>query len=110
MSNARLEAIKSIANTKHELEHIDFKKVHLKDLFASDVFNEAVQQERLPKTVFKALQKTIKHGAPLEPNIADAVATAMKDWAIEQAATHYTHLFQPMTGTTAEKHDAFLAP
>ena len=84
------------------------QKEHVKDLYGVNVFNESVQKERLPKPVFKALQKTIKQGAPLDPTIADAVATAMKDWAIEKGATHYTHLFQPMTGLTAEKHDSFL--
>jgi glutamine synthetase len=107
---ARYEAIASIAKTKHKLDYVDFKKVHIKDLFGINVFNEAQQRARLPKPVFKALQKTIKHGAPLDASIADAVAAAMKDWAIEKGATHYTHLFQPMTGITAEKHDSFLAP
>jgi glutamine synthetase len=63
-----------------------------------------------PKPIFKALQKTVKTGAMLDPTVADAVASAMKDWALERGATHYTHLFQPMTGITAEKHDSFLAP
>src|SRR5213079_45532 len=67
-------------------------------------------RQRLPKPVFKALQKPIKHGAPLDPAIADSLATAMKDWAMEKGATHFTHMFQPMTGLTAEKHDSFLAP
>src|SRR5262249_50142936 len=84
--------------------------VHVKDLFGENVFSEAVQRERLPKPVFKALQKTIKLGAPLDPEIADAVAAAMKGWAIEHGATHFTHLFYPMTGLTAEKHDSFLTP
>src|SRR6185436_11364290 len=88
----------------------DFKKTHIKDLFAANVFSEAVQRERLPKAVFKALQKTIKQGAPLDPSVADAVASAMKDWAIEKGATHFTHIFQPMTGLTAEKHDSFISP
>jgi len=74
------------------------------------VFNEATQREQLPKPVFKALQKTIKEGAALDAEIADAVANAMKDWAIEKGATHFTHIFQPMTGLTAEKHDSFLTP
>ena len=75
------------------------------------MFSEEVQKARLPKPVFKALQKTIKQGAQLtDPAVADAVASAMKDWAIEHGATHYTHLFQPMTGLTAEKHDSFLSP
>ena len=110
MSNLRYEAIKSIATARHQLSRLDFKTTHAKDLFGANVFNEEVQQQRLPKSVFKALQKTIKLGAPLDPSIADAVASAMKDWAVERGATHYTHLFQPMTGITAEKHDSFVAP
>jgi glutamine synthetase len=110
MSSIRQEAIRSIASTKHKLNYVDFRKVHIKDLFGVNVFNEVAQQARLPKSVYKAMQKTIKQGAPLDPAIADAVAIAMKDWAIEHGATHYTHLFQPMTGITAEKHDSFIAP
>jgi glutamine synthetase len=109
-SNVRYQAIQAIAATRHKLDYIDFKKTPVGELFGINVFNESVQAQRLPKPVFKALQKTIKHGAPLDPAIADSVATAMKDWAIEFGATHYTHLFQPMTGITAEKHDSFLAP
>jgi glutamine synthetase len=109
-AKARFDAIKSIANTKHKLDYVDFKTTHVKDLFGANVFNEEVQRQRLPKGVFKALQKTIKEGAPLDPAIADAIASAMKDWALEHGATHYTHLFQPMTGITAEKHDSFLTP
>src|SRR5881398_938432 len=108
--NVRQEAIKTIACAKHQLNRIDFRSVHVKDLFGVNVFSEEVQRQRLPKPVFKALQKTIKQGAPLDPTIADAVASAMKDWAIERGATHFTHIFQPMTGLTAEKHDSFLAP
>jgi glutamine synthetase len=109
-ANVRQEAINSIACAKHQLNKIDFRKTHVKDLFGINVFNEEVQRQRLPKPVFKALQKTIKQGAPLDPAHADAVASAMKDWALEKGATHYTHLFQPMTGITAEKHDSFLSP
>ena len=69
-----------------------------------------MQRERLPKPVFKALQKTINQGQQLDPAVADNVAAAMRDWAIEKGATHYTHIFQPMTGLTAEKHDSFLSP
>jgi glutamine synthetase len=110
MSNLRYEAIKAIASAKHQLNRLDFKKIHAKDLYGINVFNEEVQRQRLPKPVFKALQKTIKLGAELDPSIADAVASAMKDWAVEKGATHYTHIFQPMTGITAEKHDSFVAP
>jgi glutamine synthetase len=109
-SNPRFAAIQAIASTKYELQHINFKDVHIKELFGENTFNEKVQRERLPKPVFKALQKTIKQGEKLDPTVADAVATAMKDWAIEKGATHYTHQFQPMTGLTAEKHDSFLQP
>jgi len=108
--NPRYAAIQAIATTRHKLDYVDFRSVHAKDLFGTNVFNETVQRQRLPKPIFKALQKTIKQGAPLDPLIADAVANAMKDWAIEKGATHYTHLFQPMTGLTAEKHDSFLSP
>ena len=105
--NPRFAAIQAIATTRHKLNYVDFRKVHAKDLFGEAVFNEEVQRQRLPKPIFKALQKTIRQGAPLDPMIADSVATAMKDWAIEKGATHFTHLFQPMTGLTAEKHDSF---
>lgn len=111
MSTTRQEAIKTITTTSHPLNRINFKETPLKDLFGCNVFNEEEQRARLPKPVFKALQKTIKQGAQLtDPTIADAVASAMKDWALEHGATHYTHLFQPMTGLTAEKHDSFLSP
>jgi len=79
-------------------------------IFGSNVFNDAVMRERLPKATYKALKKTIDQGLSLDPAVADVVATAMKDWAIEKGATHFTHWFQPMTGITAEKHDAFIAP
>ncbi|AWM40858.1 Glutamine synthetase [Gemmata obscuriglobus] len=111
MSNPRQAAIQAIATTEYDLNQIDFRTAHLKELFGTLVFSEEVQKQRLPKPVFKALQKTIKQGAQLtDPAVADAVASAMKDWAIEHGATHFTHLFQPMTGLTAEKHDSFLAP
>ena len=106
----RQAAIAAIVSANHKLNHINFKDGHIKELFGQHVFSEPVQRERLPKPVFKALQKTIKQGATLDPSIADAVATAMKDWAIEKGATHFTHMFQPMTGLTAEKHDSFLQP
>ncbi|MFQ3591959.1 MAG: glutamine synthetase III, partial [Gemmataceae bacterium] len=109
-SSLRQTALQAIATTKYTLSHINYKDGHIKDLFASRVFSEAVQRERLPKPVFKALQRTIRQGAELDPAIADAVATAMKDWAIEHGATHFTHQFQPMTGLTAEKHDSFISP
>jgi glutamine synthetase len=78
--------------------------------FGSLTFNEEVQRARLPKDVFRALRRSIAHGEALDPSIADTVASALKDWAVEHGATHYTHWFQPMTGITAEKHDSFLNP
>lgn len=83
--------------------------VNVAEKFGKNVFNETVMRERLPKSVFKKLKKTIEDGAELDPSIADVVAHAMKDWAIERGATHYSHWFQPLTGVTAEKHDAFIS-
>jgi len=78
--------------------------------FGSLVFNDEVQQTRLPKAAYHALRRTMTHGEPLDISVADAVASAMKEWAVEHGATHYTHWFQPLTGITAEKHDSFLSP
>jgi glutamine synthetase len=86
------------------------KEPHAAEAFGSLVFGDAVQEKRLPKTVYHALRRTITHGESLDPSVADAVASALKDWAIENGATHYTHWFQPLTGITAEKHDSFLSP
>ena len=80
------------------------------ELFGSMVFHDAVMKERLPKETYKALRRTIENGKSLDKSIADVVANAMKDWAIEKGATHFTHWFQPMTGVTAEKHDSFISP
>ena len=80
------------------------------EYFGSDVFNESVLKERLPKATFKALKKTIDNGDPLDIEVANIVANAMKDWAVEKGCTHYTHWFQPMTGLTAEKLDSFISP
>jgi len=82
--------------------------VRTSDAFGNLVFNDEVQQARLPKPVYHALRRTMTHGEPLDPSAADAVAKAMKEWAVEHGATHYTHWFQPLTGITAEKHDSFL--
>ena len=80
------------------------------EMFGSNVFNDAVQRARLPKNIYKKLRETIDGGKELDPAIADVVANAMKDWAIEKGATHFCHWFQPMTGITAEKHDSFISP
>jgi glutamine synthetase len=83
---------------------------HAADTFGSLVFGDAVQQARLPAPAYHALRRTITYGDPLDLTVADTVATAMKDWAVEHGATHYAHWFQPLTGITAEKHDSFLSP
>ena len=84
--------------------------MNIPEIFGTDVFNETVMQQRLPKPVYKALKKTIQDGTPLDIDVANVVAAAMKDWAVEKGCTHYTHWFQPMTGITAEKHDSFISP
>lgn len=80
------------------------------EMYGSNVFNDAEMKKRLPKNIYKELKKTIEEGLTLEESVADIVASAMKDWAVERGATHFTHWFQPMTGMTAEKHDSFLSP
>ncbi|MDP9074485.1 MAG: glutamine synthetase III [Actinomycetota bacterium] len=80
------------------------------EVFGKNVFTKAVMQQRLPKPVFKSVMATIEHSKPLDPTVADVVAVAMKDWAMEKGATHYAHVFYPLTGLTAEKHDSFLEP
>ena len=89
---------------------MDCKPADITDVFGKNVFSDRVMRERLPKEAYKELRKTIETGAPLKPHVADIVANAMKDWAIERGATHYTHWFQPLTGSTAEKHDSFISP
>jgi len=84
--------------------------VNVPELFGSMVFNDDVMRARLPKDTYKSLKKTISEGSPLELDVANVVANAMKDWAIEKGATHFTHWFQPLTGVTAEKHDSFISP
>src|SRR6476620_2874494 len=80
------------------------------DEFGSLTFNDEVQRARLPKDVYRALRSAVAHGDPIDANVADTIASALKDWAVEHGATHYTHWFQPLTGITAEKHDSFLSP
>lgn len=98
--------------SQHEiiLNTFDCQTNKIPNLFASMVFNNKVMKERLPKETYKALKRTIDQGKSLDKSIADIIANAMKDWAIEKGATHFTHWFQPMTGITAEKHDSFISP
>ena len=110
MTSARASAIAAINNYKSNGQAWNFRETPTNEIFGTNVFGDSVMKDRLPKSVYKALQATIKQGKPLDPTIADAVALAMKDWAIEKGATHYAHVFYPLTGLTAEKHDSFLSP
>src|SRR5688572_1902051 len=110
-SAALSEAIKSIRDwSLNEGRVSTASSVKATDAFGSLVFSDKAQQDRLPKPAYRALRATITRGEPLDGPTADAVATALKDWAVEHGATHYTHWFQPLTGSTAEKHDSFLNP
>ncbi len=106
---ARLQAIKDVE--AYVPPAVSFTNAEMPgEIFGENVFSKAVMQKRLPKSVFKSVMATIEHGAKLDPVVADAVASAMKDWALEKGATHYAHVFYPLTGLTAEKHDSFLEP
>ena len=109
-TSARQSAIQAITTYNPESDGFNFRDVKPTELFGCNVFNDKVMRERLPKSVYRSLTKTIRYGEALDPAIADTVAAVMKDWAIEHGATHYTHIFYPLTGQTAEKHDSFLMP
>ena len=108
--SARQSAIEAITTYKPEAAPLNFVDTKPTDIFGCNVFNDRVMRERLPKSVYKALRKTIEFGERMDPAIADTVAAVMKDWSIEKGATHFTHIFYPLTGQTAEKHDSFLMP
>ncbi len=110
MTSARASAIAAINNYKSNGQAWNFRETPTSEIFGANVFGDSVMKDRLPKSVYKALQATIKQGKQIDSSIADAVAMAMKDWAIEKGATHYAHVFYPLTGLTAEKHDSFLTP
>jgi glutamine synthetase len=105
-----MAAISAVTNYQASSAPFSFTKTSAQELFGANVFGKAQMKARLPKPVFKSLIKTIEAGEKLDPAIADVVAAAMKDWAIEKGATHYAHVFFPLTGLTAEKHDSFLSP
>ena len=109
-SAALAEAAKSIRDWSIENRTVSIAPSKTAELFGSLVFNDKEQKARLPKSAYNALRATITRGEPLDVSTADAVATALKEWAVERGATHYTHWFQPLTGITAEKHDSFLTP
>ena len=107
---ATLHEIKQVLGTNGHSAGRSSSTKDITKIFGSNVFNDKVMRERLPKETYKGLRKTIEQGAPLSLDVANVVANAMKDWAIERGASHYTHWFQPLTGITAEKHDSFIAP
>ena len=110
MSTSRMNAIAAVTNYKPIEKLLNLSEMPSKDLFGVNVFSDSIMRERLPKAVYKALRRTIDQGEKLDISVADAVAVAMRDWAIEKGATHYAHVFYPLTGQTAEKHDSFLEP
>lgn len=111
MGSAALgEAIKGIRDWTMNEGRVKGTPAKVQDVFGALVFNEKVQQARLPKVVYRSLRDTVTKGKPMDSSTADAVASALKDWAIEHGASHFTHWFQPMTGITAEKHDSFYSP
>jgi len=110
MSTSRMNAIAAVTNYKPIEKPLNFSETPSKNLFGVNVFSDSVMKERLPKAVYKAVRRTIDMGEKLDISVADAVAVAMRDWAIEKGATHYAHVFYPLTGLTAEKHDSFLEP
>jgi len=109
-SAARLQAIEAVTHYEPLSPPLNFAETSTGDLFGANVFSLSVMKDRLPKAVYKSVRETVETGATLDPTIADVVAAAMKDWAIAKGATHYAHVFYPLTGSTAEKHDSFLAP
>ena len=108
-SISRLQAINAVTNFKTDAP-TNFRDVFSADLYGSNVFSPNEMKNRLPKAIYKSLLQTIESGAKLDATVADVVATAMKNWAIEKGATHYAHVFYPLTGLSAEKHDSFLSP
>ncbi|PIE69423.1 MAG: glutamine synthetase type III [Deltaproteobacteria bacterium] len=109
-NQSRQDAIKAVTNYRPATAPLSYAEEHVGGIFGSNVFSLNVMEERLPKKVFLSIKKTIETSGKLDPSIADVVASAMKDWAVSKGATHYTHVFYPLTGLTAEKHDSFLSP
>lgn len=109
-STARAAAISAVTNYKPSADAMNFRETPTSDLFNCNVFSKAEMKKRLPKSVFKTVVSIVEKGEKLDCSVADVVASAMKDWAIEKGATHYAHVFYPLTGLTAEKHDSFLSP
>lgn len=109
-SASRMNAINAVTNFESAPAPLNFAETSAGELFGCNVFSQKVMKDRLPKSIYKSVLKTIEMGEPLAADVADTVAAAMKDWAIEKGASHYAHVFHPLTGLTAEKHDSFLNP
>lgn len=107
---SRIQAITAVTNYKPLAPQLNFAETPAGEIFGSNIFSQVVMKDRLPKDVYKSLLRTIEKGELLDTSVADVVASAMKDWAISKGATHYAHVFYPLTGLTAEKHDSFLSP
>ena len=110
LTNVRHAAVTAATSWHDDGNNKDETIERVDSYFGCDVFSQRVMRQRLPEDIYKRLMRTIEKGEPLDPQVADVVASAMKDWAIEKGATHYTHWFQPLTGTTAEKHDSLVVP
>jgi glutamine synthetase len=110
LGSPRLAAIAAVTNYQPSSPPMNFVETPARELFGANVFSKSVMKDRLPKQIYKSLMRTIESGQKIDVAVADVVASAMKDWAIEKGATHYAHVFYPLTGLTAEKHDSFLTP
>ncbi|SMP59512.1 glutamine synthetase [Neorhodopirellula lusitana] len=110
VGSARQAAISAVTNYAVNSPPIEFADSIAQDYYSTNVFSKSVMKDRLPKSIYKSVMMTIESGEKLDPTVADIVASAMKDWAMEKGATHYAHIFYPLTGATAEKHDSFLSP
>ena len=110
MSNSRHEAIQKLSTRGRAGNYQPAAPELITEIFGEKVFNETVMRDRLPRDIYKQLKSVIRNNSPLDPSVAEIVASTMKNWALEHGATHFTHWFHPLTGKTAEKHDAFLVP
>ena len=109
-NTARRAAITAATNYKSTGVPLDYKESAAASLYGTNVFGLSTMKSQLPKEIFKSVKKTIDSGTPLDPKVADVVAAALKAWALAKGATHYAHVFYPLTGLSAEKHDSFLSP
>ena len=109
-NTARRAAITAATSYKHAGTPLDYKETPAADLFGINVFGLSTMKAQLPKEIFRSIKKTIDTGSSLDPRVADVVAASMKAWALSKGATHYAHVFYPLTGLSAEKHDSFLSP